>query len=232
MIKEIKINNSTKKVIMKKEDRFLGVKGENKYETLKFTFEDNFLDGEGILEIQKPNSQKEYIILEKEEDCYLLEVKNSLLNFEGEIIMQIVVRMTDNRVFKSVEFSMQVLKAIEATTEIPDEYEIWDSVLAAKILEIDNKIDEVTDLEEDLEDKVESGYFKGQDGEDATINGYNSIELVAGENIRITQVGNQIIISATGVTPPTPTSDIQYITSDNMIFLTSDNLNFIVKENN
>ena len=75
MIKEIKINNSTKKVVMKKEDRFLGVKGENKYETLKFTFEDNFLDGVGILEIQKPNSQKEYIILEKEEDCYLLEVK-------------------------------------------------------------------------------------------------------------------------------------------------------------
>ena len=72
----------------------------------------------------------------------------------------------------------------------------------------------------------------GEDGKDATINGYNSIELVAGENIRITQVGNQIIISATGVTPPTPTSDIQYITSDNMIFLTSDNLNFIVKENN
>lgn len=165
MIKNIKINNSTKKIKINKEDRFLGVKGENKYETLKFTFEDNFLDGEGILEIQKPNSQKEYIILEKEEDCYLLEVKNSLLNFEGEIIMQLVVRMTDNRVFKSVEFSMQVLKAIEATTEIPDEYETWDSALAAKIIEIDNKIDEVTELEEDLEGKVQSGYFKGEKGD-------------------------------------------------------------------
>lgn len=166
MIKNITIDNLTKKVKINKEDRILGVKGENKYETLKFIFEDDFLDGEGILEIQKPNSQKEYIILEKEGDCYLLEVKNSLLNFEGEIIMQLVVRMTDNRVFKSVEFSMQVLKAIEATTEIPDEYETWDSTLAAKILEIDSKLEEVTALEEDLEDKVESGYFKGQDGED------------------------------------------------------------------
>ena len=55
MIKDIKINNSTKKVVMKKEDRFLGIKGENKYETLKFIFEEDFLDGEGILEIQKPN---------------------------------------------------------------------------------------------------------------------------------------------------------------------------------
>lgn len=165
MIKNIKINNSTKKIKMNKEDRILGVKGENDYETLKFIFEDDFLDGEGILEIQKPNSQKEYIILEKEEDCYLLEVKNSLLNFEGEIIMQLVVRMTDNRVFKSVEFSMQVLKAIEATTEIPDEYETWDSTLAAKILEIDSKLEEVTALEEDLEDKVQSGYFKGDKGD-------------------------------------------------------------------
>lgn len=165
MIKEIKINNSTKKVVMKKEDRFLGVKGENKYETLKFIFEEDFLDGEGILEIQKPNSQKEYIILEKEEDCYLLEVKNSLLNFEGEITMQLVVRQENNVVFKSVEFTMQVLKAIEATTEIPDEYETWDSALAAKILEIDSKLEEVTSLEEDLEDKVESGYFKGDKGD-------------------------------------------------------------------
>ena len=72
----------------------------------------------------------------------------------------------------------------------------------------------------------------GQDGKDATINGYNSIELIAGENIRIIQVGNQIIISATGVTPPTPTSNTQYITSDNRIFLTSDNLIFTVRGNN
>ena len=181
MIKEIKINNSTKKVVMKKEDRFLGVKGENKYETLKFTFEDNFLNGEGILEVQKPNSQKEYIILEKEEDCYLLEVKNSLLSVEGEIIMQLVVRMTDNRVFKSVEFSMQVLKAIEATTEIPDEYETWDSTLAAKILEIDSKLEDMTALEQDLENKVESGYFKGEKG-DTGEPGQNGTNGVDGED--------------------------------------------------
>ena len=184
MIKEIKINNSTKKVVMKKEDRFLGVKGENKNETLKFTFEDNFLDGEGILEIQKSNSQKEYIILDKEEDCYLLEVKNSLLSLEGEIIMQLVVRMTDNRVFKSVEFSMQVLKAIEATTEIPEEYETWDSTLAAKILEIDSKLEDMTDLEQDLEDKVESGYFKGEKGDtgEPGQNGTNGIDGQDGQD--------------------------------------------------
>ena len=184
MIKNITINNSTKKVVMKKEDRTLGVQGENKYETLKFIFEDDFLDGEGILEIQKPNSQKEYIILEKEEDCYLLEVKNSLLSLEGEIIMQLVVRMTDNRVFKSVEFSMQVLKAIEATTEIPDEYETWDSTLAAKILEIDSKLEDMTELEQDLEDKLENGYFKGEKGDtgEPGQNGTNGIDGQDGQD--------------------------------------------------
>lgn len=73
-------------------------------------------------------------------------------------------------------------------------------------------------------------YPKGPKGKDATINGYNSIELVAGENIRITQVGNKIIISATGDIPPAPTGDIQFTTSDNKIFITSNNANFIVKE--
>lgn len=165
MIKNIKINNLTHKVIMNKNERFIGIKGENKFETLKFTFEDEFLNGEGILEIQKPNSQKEYIILDKEEDCYLLEVKNSLLTLEGEITMQLVVRLPNNKVFKSVEFTMQVLKAIEATAEIPDEYETWDSTLAAKILEIDSKLEEVTALEQDLEEKVQSGYFKGEKGD-------------------------------------------------------------------
>lgn len=208
MIKNITINNLTKKVVMKKEDRFLGVKGENKYETLKFIFEDNFLDGEGILEIQKPNSQKEYIILEKEEDCYLLEVKNSLLNFEGEIIMQLVVRMADNKVFKSVEFSMQVLKAIEATTEIPDEYETWDSTLAAKILEIDSKLEEVTALEEDLEDKVQSGYFKGDKGDTGNPgqNGQDGHTPVKGTDYWTTQDKQEIVTDVETDLQPTITA--------------------------
>lgn len=202
MIKNIKINNLTHKVIMKKEDRFIGIKGENKYETLKFTFEDEFLNGEGILEIQKPNSQKEYIILDKEEDCYLLEVKNSLLNLEGEITMQLVIRLTDNKVFKSVEFTMQVLKAIEATTEIPDEYETWDSTLAAKILEIDSKLSEITSLEEDLTDKVESGYFKGDKGDtgEPGQNGTNGIDGQDGVDGFSPTVSTQLVENGVQVT--------------------------------
>lgn len=73
--------------------------------------------------------------------------------------------------------------------------------------------------------------FAGFDGKDAKINGMNELEIVAGDNIEITQDGNKIIISATGSpVPPTPTEDTQLITSDNKIFITSNDANFIVKE--
>ncbi|MEE0865503.1 MAG: hypothetical protein U0L98_01700 [Clostridia bacterium] len=101
------------------------------------------------------------------------------------------------------------------------------NILEEEITKVDSLETELRDLITDIQNKLENGEFNGKD---ATINGYNSIELVAGENIRITQVGNQIIISATGAVPPTPTSDIQYMTSDNRIFLTSDNKKFILKE--
>lgn len=180
MINNIYIFNESKEV--SKERSNLGIVGENKYETLKFTFEE-FVDGIGTLEIQRANSEKAYIILEKEEDCYLLEVKNSLLTIEGEITMQLVIRQENNVVFKSEEFRMQVLKAIEATTEIPDEYETWDSTLAAKIIEIDNKLEDMTDLEEDLENKVETGYFKGDKGDSGIV----TFELENGDLIAIAE---------------------------------------------
>lgn len=180
MINNIYIFNESKEV--SKERSNLGIVGENKYETLKFTFEE-FVDGIGTLEIQRANSEKAYIILEKEEDCYLLEVKNSLLTIEGEITMQLVIRQENNVVFKSEEFTMQVLKAIEATAEIPDEYETWDSTISAKIIEIDNKLEDMTDLEEDLENKVETGYFKGDKGDSGIV----TFELENGDLIAIAE---------------------------------------------
>ena len=178
MVNNIIISNKTKEV--KRGRKYIGVVGENGYETLRFVF-DEFLDGIGILEVQKSNSEKEYIVLEKQEDCYLLEVKNSLLNLEGEITMQLVVRMPNNKVFKSAEFVMNVLKAIEATTEIPDEYETWDSTISSKIIEIDNKLEDITNLEQDLQDKVESGYFKGEKGDTGEsgqdgVNGHDGLD--------------------------------------------------------
>lgn len=117
----------------------------------------------------------------------------------------------------------------------PSEIEQYQQILQNSLQQFQNQYNALVEetegdiqaIEDELQRKVDEGYF---DGKDATINGYNSIELVAGENIRITQVGNKIIISATGDIPPTPTGDIQFTTSDNKIFITSNNANFIVKE--
>ena len=123
----------------------------------------------------------------------------------------------------------------------PSELEQYQQILQNSLQVFQNEFntliekteEDIYAIENELQKKIDEGYFDGKDGKDgkdAIINGYNSIELVAGENITITQVGNQIIISATGVVPPIPTSDIQYITSDNRIFVTSDNKKFILKE--
>lgn len=67
-------------------------------------------------------------------------------------------------------------------------------------------------------------------GFDAKINGQNTLEIVAGDNIKIEQKGKKMIISATGVVPPTPTEDTYFITSDDENFITSDGENFIVAD--
>ena len=72
-----------------------------------------------------------------------------------------------------------------------------------------------------------SNGIDGSNGAAALINGMNSVELVAGDNIELEMIDNKIIISATGGGPSTKN---RLITSDNKIFLTSDNENFIVKE--
>ena len=74
--------------------------------------------------------------------------------------------MNENlEVFKSKTFNMKVLEEIEGAQEIPEQYPTWQQLANQKIIEMNNKITEVTALEEDLEDKVQNGYFKGDKGD-------------------------------------------------------------------
>lgn len=58
---------------------------------MTFSFEDEFINGTCYLELEFPNSDKGFIELEKDIDneCYKLEVKNSLLKDKGIIKMQL-----------------------------------------------------------------------------------------------------------------------------------------------
>lgn len=166
MINEIIVKNESRDVFPERE--ILGISGENKFETLQFNL-DNFIDGEALLRVERKETNgttKYEIAVEKGDNCYTVEVLSSLLAYKGTIKLQLVIMQENLEVFKSKYFNMKVLEAIEAGEEIPEQYPTWQQLASQKIIEINNKLEEVTELEEDLEDKVESGYFKGQDGED------------------------------------------------------------------
>ncbi len=114
------------KELSKVDGHVLGICGENEQETLIFSFEDGFVDGTGYLEIEFPSGccgRKCSIELEKdlENESYRLEVKNSLLRFEGTLRMQLKV-VDKTAVWKSVVFEMLVGEAIDATESIEEDY--------------------------------------------------------------------------------------------------------------
>ena len=224
---EIKISKETRKVELSK--HVIGNDAENLQGNLVFTFptifegkeiENEFVDGQARLEYTIDG--QDYFIpnLTKQDESYIVPIK-SILTKEGQVYMQLVVTEgTDPDeipIFKSNVFYVVVNHSINAEIEQPDEYPTWVEIFNAKINQINATL-------QDLQDKVDSGYFNGKD---ATINGVNILELIAGDNIILEQEGNQLKISAIGITPY-PDNHLE--TSDGNIFMTSDNAYFIVKE--
>ena len=182
----------------------------------------------------------------------------SLFTSAGDYVIEIALYDGDSRL-TSISSILSVLPE-QIVLDGGKEIEVYKPLFDQLIVDINNAIDDANDAIDDINDAIEEanaaiertnnldidvskegttstvtvtkkdGTVKSVNILDATINGMNIIELVAGQNIILKQVGNQIIISATGVIPPTPTTETQLITSDNRIFLTSDNANFILKE--
>ena len=165
MINKIYIETESRNVYPERD--MLGISGENKFETLQFNL-DSFIDGQALLRVERKETSgtaKYEIAVQKEDNCYTLEVLSSLLMYKGLIKMQLVIMNENLEVFKSKTFNMKVLEEIEGAQEIPEQYPTWQQLANQKIIEMNNKITEVTALEEDLEDKVQNGYFKGEKGD-------------------------------------------------------------------
>lgn len=165
MINKIYIETESRNVYPERD--MLGISGENKFETLQFNL-DSFIDGQALLRVERKETSgtaKYEIAVQKEDNCYTLEVLSSLLMYKGLIKMQLVIMNENLEVFKSKTFNMKVLEEIEGAQEIPEQYPTWQQLANQKIIEMNNKITEVTALEEDLEDKVQNGYFKGDKGD-------------------------------------------------------------------
>ena len=86
----VKVEKSTRMVDLPK--NVIGNDMENLQEKLIFKFTDEFVNGQGRLEY-KIGSTKNYIVLSKENNTYILPLKN-VLTKEGKIEMQLVITET------------------------------------------------------------------------------------------------------------------------------------------
>lgn len=171
---EIIVNKKTRKINDNNRVIEIGNDGENLQDFLIFTFDDEFVNGQARLEYELEDGTKNYIILEKDNESYKMPIK-SIITKAGLINMQLVITENEQNegipLFKSNKFPVRVHNSINAVEEAPEGYEQWIEVANEKLNEIDSTID-------DLQDKVDSGYFDGQDGQ----NGQDGLTPTIGNN--------------------------------------------------
>ena len=143
----VKVEKSTRMVDLPK--NVIGNDMENLQEKLIFKFIDEFVNGQARLEY-KIGSTKNYIVLSKENDTYIVPLKN-VLTKEGKIEMQLVITETSETeeipVFKSNVFYLYCNKSINAVDEAPDGYELWIETANAKLNLMDEALAEVDNLD-------------------------------------------------------------------------------------
>lgn len=144
--------------IKSREHNFLGIAGEHKIEQIVFKLS-AFISGEAILEIQKynkENKQEKYFInLERQEESYIFNVKNSLLDVAKPIKMQLHITTANEEVFKSKTFEMQIYEAIDATETIPEEYAEWIDIANSAIAQM-HKLEQTISAKEEERQKAET----------------------------------------------------------------------------
>lgn len=143
----IKIQKSTRLVDLSTYS--LGNENENLQGNLIFEFRDEFVDGTARLEFSD-GTNKEFVIATKENNSYIVPIKNELTKRKGNILMQLVITEGTNEneipIFKSNVFTLNIEQSINADSEAPDEYESWLDIANTKLNSIDEAIKEANNL--------------------------------------------------------------------------------------
>lgn len=119
-----------------KDQSVVGMSGENLQGRIIFTFPyGKFIDGVAWLEFER-ETEKGYLLMDKVENTYQLEILSSLLNETGRINFQL--RITEEKdgktpIFKSNIFYLEVKESINATSTIEDDYPNLIDVVNTKI---------------------------------------------------------------------------------------------------
>jgi hypothetical protein len=127
-------------------NNILGISGENLQGKIIFKPEP-FIDGVCRMHIADEGS----IEMKKENNCYTLPIKSSLLKESFNFCIKITENETEEGIpkFSTRILKMQVLETIEDNTEIPDQYPTWIETFDSKIAEMQKLEETITANEED-----------------------------------------------------------------------------------
>ena len=143
----IKISGDSQVYLNKKT---LGISGENLQGNIVFQFTNEFVNGIAWLETEMPNGEKGYLECYKKDNEYYLPILSSLLKQVGNITMQLRITKDENingiPIFKSNKFYLEVKEAINSITTIPEEYPQWIDIANAKIIEIDESLNDMQEV--------------------------------------------------------------------------------------
>lgn len=107
----VTINTNTRKVKLSK--HFLGINGENLQGKIIVDFSDQFIDGDAIFEIERSDGKFSFTMT-KISEHYEVDIISSLLTKSEKVKCQIRIDGSNDEIFKSEEFEMNVFKAINA----------------------------------------------------------------------------------------------------------------------
>lgn len=145
---QIKVNTETNQVLINSE--ILGISSENLQGNIIFKPEP-FINGTCRLYVEGLG----VIEMDKQEDCYTLPIKSSLLKSPGIDICFKIIEPTNEEgtpIFATKIIHLKVVDTIEDDSEIPEQYPTWIETFDSKIAEIDNKLDEVDSAISNIQD--------------------------------------------------------------------------------
>ena len=150
------------KEVSKIDSRVLGVSGENKQQILVFKIDEGFIDGTAYLELILPvdnccDRSKHSIELEKdvENECYKLEVKRSLLKYDGDVKMQLKTISNGVEIYKTATFEMHVMEAINAVESIEEDYPCFVEKTKIELQELQKGLEQICDDLKDTKEEIE-----------------------------------------------------------------------------
>ena len=139
----VKVSKNNRMVLP--EHTYIGNDGENLQYNLEFRFIDGFVDGVARLEYQI-EEEKYFLTLNKTNNSYTIPIKN-VITKEGNIPFQLVITESETEdgipLYKSDIFTLYCKESLNAVGEAPDGYELWIDEANQKLMQIDEKIEEV-----------------------------------------------------------------------------------------